>query len=791
MDCQIRKRAFPILFLCAAFFVPMLFIGCDLFATSSRDASDTLTVLKINISRYLIDSGVYAYPSLSDLSDTIFTKQEPEIVDTVATILGLREQHHTGKKILLEELLIEDTLTPKPMSKNPLVIFKQVDSNSFEYDTVRLVAPPSVLKEIAMNKKPFFEKFSSTQAEMENITEGFVTTVPLLIHHFSGDGTTFSCKNIPDFIKVDTTGIDSLERINFYNDEPARLPISANSKVLRPAIRFAPTYANKESVYTWTLIVRNELGSEDSIVIHTKINAYPGKISTPRFAYLVAETIRQGNLDSLKRLFDFPLDPNIQEDGGGTPLAIAAKGAHYDIVDFLVGQGATLPPADTAVQIAVVKQIIAEGRSDLLDIISRQIDLKKFRDGSGYTALMLAASIRNFEMCEFLIKAGSDLDYQAPDGKRALSVNASDSLQMMLVQAGADFKFAEYNYPAKLGAAIKRGNIQFLQYFLEKGANPNAVEIPETRTVLLGRAILSNSLSATKALVEKGADPNYATRFASALSLAGLRGNSEIIKYLILHGASVHQEVRYTPLTYCLVREGGNWIDPLADDLQTSFQDTTGLYNVVKTFLENGADPNIASGAGITPLVAAATGSFFNVCQLLVEHGADVNSKGEYNRTPLSHSMKNENFVDFLIAHGADVNAVSEGGRPVIFDAAAEGNLHVLEALASAGADINKTDNKNVNAVIISTAEHPQDIVNLSFFLDRHVNVNQRDIGGNTALLNAVVKSLYHHVIALVDAGADLTMTYTRYKMTVLDFAIPGDSIATYLESKGAKKSVK
>jgi ankyrin repeat protein len=59
------------------------------------------------------------------------------------------------------------------------------------------------------------------------------------------------------------------------------------------------------------------------------------------------------------------------------------------------------------------------------------------------------------------------------------------------------------------------------------------------------------------------------------------------------------------------------------------------MSNVVKLFLERGADPNIKNKYGATPLHKAAFSSRVDVVRLLLVHGADQTVKDEDGRTPL------------------------------------------------------------------------------------------------------------------------------------------------------------
>ncbi len=92
---------------------------------------------------------------------------------------------------------------------------------------------------------------------------------------------------------------------------------------------------------------------------------------------------------------------------------------------------------------------------------------------------------------------------------------------------------------------------------------------------------------------------------------------------------------------------------------------------LVPILLEKGADPNLPSDSGLTPLTEAICifNYDFGKCipsydtvKILIEYGADVNQKSSNGFTPLIKAISVNSFeiVEILIQHGADVNIFSE-----------------------------------------------------------------------------------------------------------------------------------
>lgn len=88
---------------------------------------------------------------------------------------------------------------------------------------------------------------------------------------------------------------------------------------------------------------------------------------------------------------------------------------------------------------------------------------------------------------------------------------------------------------------------------------------------------------------------------------------------------------------------------------------------------------------GVTVLHYAVLMNDQERVKLLIEQGADVNVADHLMQTPLQFATDNNYFemTKFLVEHGADVNAKNNNGGSVLFNAAATGNLELVEYLVN------------------------------------------------------------------------------------------------------------
>jgi ankyrin repeat protein len=148
---------------------------------------------------------------------------------------------------------------------------------------------------------------------------------------------------------------------------------------------------------------------------------------------------------------------------------------------------------------------------------------------------------------------------------------------------------------------------------------------------------------------------------------------------LLDRGAYVNARTKEAPPTRRFVTPLGDlsWVDFTG---QTAFLRAAlaGDITVMRLLLEKGADPNIATFAGTTALMAAAgvnwmTGQTFTeskealmeAVQLCLEKGADVNAKNSMGVTAVigAANRGSDDILEFLVKKGARLDIKDKEGR--------------------------------------------------------------------------------------------------------------------------------
>ena len=198
---------------------------------------------------------------------------------------------------------------------------------------------------------------------------------------------------------------------------------------------------------------------------------------------------------------------------------------------------------------------------------------------------------------------------------------------------------------------------------------------------MLYQAADSNNTQGVITALKKGANPDFISDGGAAIHLAVLHGNQVILDHLLRFGADVN-----------LITVGG--FSPLQVACDTE------MYRIVPQLLAAGADLMFKEANGNSALHFAARGRYRqrnkqvtrDLIKLLVQSGAAINDKSHLEYTPLhvACACNNGPAALELIAQGADVTAATskEGITPLHL-------IHprdfpdVVSALIAAGADVN------------------------------------------------------------------------------------------------------
>ena len=200
--------------------------------------------------------------------------------------------------------------------------------------------------------------------------------------------------------------------------------------------------------------------------------------------------------------------------------------------------------------------------------------------------------------------------------------------------------------------ACKRGDAKKVELFLQKGANPNAIDSNSDATCLM-IASFRGDLPVVKLLLKYGADINFEYNGKAMADFEGetalnfaIDGISyhknceEVAIYLVNHGADI-KKIRSDGATYLMIAA------------------KRGMEHLTKLLIDKGIDIDRQTKDGGTALMAASLFGHYNVVKLLLEHGANPNlrvTSGQYKgytALKLAKEKGYKNIVKLLKQYGA------------------------------------------------------------------------------------------------------------------------------------------
>jgi ankyrin repeat protein len=384
-----------------------------------------------------------------------------------------------------------------------------------------------------------------------------------------------------------------------------------------------------------------------------------------------------GNADIIRRLIDAGADPNATDAGGETVLMTAARTGSPAALRVLIERGARVDAKEPEFQQTALMIAVREDHDEAVGVLlgagaspnaqTRKGPVPAFvppckgtgcgsegvginRGGlpdrgrraeakGGMTPLLYAARDGRLAAARRLIDAGADLELPDANGIRPLlmaALNNKMDVARLLLSKGANVNADDFWGRTPLWAAVEYRNLDM---------NNVEVEAPKDNGVDRGPILVF-----IKELIDAGANVNARTRelppprrwlyslndvswvdFTGQTPFlrAALSGDTATMKLLVQRGADPNLPTLAgtTPL---MAAAGVNWTVG-----QTYTESPQALIDAVNLCLELGADINATNSMGLTALLGAANRGSNDLIELLVKRGAKLDVKDKEGRTPL------------------------------------------------------------------------------------------------------------------------------------------------------------
>ena len=354
-----------------------------------------------------------------------------------------------------------------------------------------------------------------------------------------------------------------------------------------------------------------------------------------------------GNSSIVMRALSCDIDINSKDDCSATPLIIAVKQNHIEVVKYLLQKGADISLTTEDKKRNALHIASPEGSVAVIEMLLSYDLRPDSRDGEGNTPLARAAACGHIEAVNCLLKHGADPLLKGKDGRNLLHF------------------------------AAQSGNVIIIETMLSKGFDIDARDETLGVTPLMV-SIASGKLEAAKYLLEKGADKSLKTTPGKLplLSIASVAGSIAAVEMLLSHGCN---------------------IDARDSEGDTPLMHATRLGNteVVEYLLAQGANPLLRNTSDLGLLHLAAFSDNALTIKAVLSKNLDINaSRTVLGVTPLLFCLGQGKLeaANYLLAEGADENLKSKDGLTVLSAAAMSGNVAAIEMLLKRGHNPNSRD---------------------------------------------------------------------------------------------------
>ncbi|KAI9667757.1 MAG: hypothetical protein M1821_000574 [Bathelium mastoideum] len=390
------------------------------------------------------------------------------------------------------------------------------------------------------------------------------------------------------------------------------------------------------------------------------------------------------------------------------------KGNAKSIVSLLLKHGAN-PNAKNKYQQTALHLAAASNQASVVDFLLDKVSDPNASDYSGATALHWAAVNGHSDMLPILLSRGGDVN------ARSLYKGKDPSPETR--QLGSRFESIDFEMINEADSCHE----EVAEGLLTSGANPKAFD--DTGSTALHWACCRGLNKLARLLVEYGADVNAARTYerqAKTPLIEAVRNakvSSEVLKLFLERGA-----------------------DPNIED-STWFENRMALHeaamcgnqSTVRLLLDYGADPNAQDLNGRTPADLGRAGGHEDIAVLLERSNQGIEAQGGKGETALHMAAENNhaNFVLELLNNGADVTARSKHGRTVLHSAAGRASATLFRTLMQYGADPTLLADDKWSVLHEAAGKGNIDIIEL-LIEQGAIGINAEEINGSTPLAIAV-----------------------------------------------------
>ena len=225
------------------------------------------------------------------------------------------------------------------------------------------------------------------------------------------------------------------------------------------------------------------------------------------------------------------------------------------------------------------------------------------------------------------IRAGADVNEAQPDGTRPIHwavYRVDHELLEALIAKKAKVDVTNEFGSTPLAEAVKLADATMVKMLLAAGAGPEGANQDGENALML--AIKTGELPVVEMLIAAGANVNVVEKFHDQTPLmyaaAAAKNAGPMVKLLLAKGANVKPRAVYTDWPSQITSEPRAQYRPVGGLTAMLYAARSGCSDCVEALIAAGADVNVPTPEGVTPLMLALDNDHNDTAKLLLDRGA-------------------------------------------------------------------------------------------------------------------------------------------------------------------------
>jgi ankyrin repeat protein len=300
------------------------------------------------------------------------------------------------------------------------------------------------------------------------------------------------------------------------------------------------------------------------------------------------------------------------------------------------------------------------------------------------------------------IRAGADVNEAQPDGTRPIHwavYHVDYELLDALIAKKAKVDVINEFGSTPLAEAAKLADARMVKALLDAGAKPDTANQDGETPLML--AIKTGELPVVELLIKAGANVNQIEKFHNQTPLmwaaSAPKNAGAIVKLLLSKDANLKPRALYSDWPSQITSEPRAQYRPVGGLTALLYAARDGCYDCAEAMIAAGADVNVPTPEGVSPLMIAIDNEHNDVARLLLDHGANPNVWDWWGRTALYIAVdRKANAIAPTRGIGGGVAVVGgRGGRgtpppaPVASSGPRVSSMEIINALLAANVDPN------------------------------------------------------------------------------------------------------